>query len=115
MDGRRRLVLSREQDNMAKEHAELLRAQLAATSLPAIELARRVEADPSLLAGLGDRELVEIVRRAAQPVATLIRLEREIHGLNSEGEGPESERLTARRRVATMSDQQLEAFLLQGA
>lgn len=109
-DQLRQLVLSSEVQDAARQHAQILRAHLAAVSIPALELARRIETGSLSLGDLDNGSLINLVCKAAKSTAQLIELEREVHGLRSDDES--CERVRAQREIARLSDEELEARLL---
>jgi hypothetical protein len=109
-DERLQATLTAKLEDLGLQHAEVLRTHLAAISLPALELARRMEADPSRLQHLSDERLIGLISRAAHPVARLIELEREVRGMGHES--PQREIDEARERAARLTDDELDELLL---
>jgi hypothetical protein len=98
-------------EEMTRRHSKVVEAQLGAMMLPALELSRRLERDRNYLSQLDAKALVDLVCRAARPVAQLVQTERLVRGLGDAGSETEAEEQAFRRELERMSDEELDAAL----
>jgi hypothetical protein len=99
-------------EKVTERHARIVEVQLEAMMLPAVELSRRLERDRSFLSQLDAKALVDLVCRAARPVAQLIQTERLMRGLGDGDNKAEAEERAFRRELERMSEEELDAALL---
>ena len=96
-------------EEMTRRHTKIVENQLAGMMLPALELSRRLEAEPNLLGGLDAKTLMELVTRSARPIAQLIEAERAVRGIRDSDEY--SEEQLRRREAERLSNEELDAVL----
>jgi hypothetical protein len=93
---------------MTRRHSKIVETQLEAMILPALELSRRLHAEPKLLDDFEAKTLIELATRSARPIADLMQAERTVRGTQDPDKSSEQHR----RQREVEPNEELDALLI---
>jgi hypothetical protein len=96
---------------LSRQHAAELRTHVELLMLPVLELSRRLARDPTDLQDINSTELMKLAVRATRPFAELVKLERQVLGVEASCETCRSHE-QGRRAAEQLSESELDAQLL---